>query len=86
MEVGVKYRGWATLNEYGQINFTPEQTGAQAGNKKLVVEGKGFSVYTTKKKVVVHLSLDRNADKMNIMSQFYNIVGHITEELRKYAF
>ena len=86
MEVGKKYRGWASLNEYGQINFTPEQTGVAAGSKKLVTEGNGYSVYETKKKVVVHMSLDKTKEKRGLLTQFFQQMNVLTEILHKYAF
>lgn len=86
MEVGVKYRGWATLNDYGQIQFTPEQTGVHAGQKKLVTEGRGFSVYKTTKKVVIHMSVDREKSTMSLVMKFLNLFNEISMLLKNYEF
>ena len=48
LEQGRKYRGWAWLNEYGQIHFTPQQKGTRPGNLKLVMEHDDFSLYESK--------------------------------------
>lgn len=45
MEPGRKYRGSAWVNEYGEIQFRPEQKGSKPTNLKLVMEHESFSIY-----------------------------------------
>lgn len=86
MEVGIKYKGYGIINEYGQVTFTPEQKGANQGKKKLLCEGAGYTVYTTEKKVIVHFSCNRKQKKVNLMTDFFNIMNVIQEIFRQYAF
>lgn len=45
LEPGRKYRGTAWVNEYGEIQFRPEQKGTKPQNMKLVAEHESFSIY-----------------------------------------
>lgn len=86
LEVGVKYRGYGILNEYGQVTFTPEQKGVNQGKKKLLCEGGGYTVYTTSKKVIIHFSVDRKKKKTELLTDFFNIMNKLQEIFREYAF
>lgn len=86
MEVGVKYRGYGLINEFGQVVFTPEQKGANQGKKKLLCEGSGYTVYTTQKKVIVHFSCLKKKNKLELLSDFFNIMTKLQEIFKQYAF
>lgn len=59
MVPGVKYRGYGILNEYREFQFIPEETGSRKGQIKVVKEGDGFKVSTTKNTVQVLVSLPK---------------------------
>lgn len=42
---GVRYKGTAVLNEYGQFDFTPYQTGTRPQGMKVVKEEENYSLY-----------------------------------------
>lgn len=86
LEVGVKYRGYGTLNEFGEFEFTPEDTGAKAGSVKQVTSGQGYSVSTSKQYVLVHLKVKRNQEKMDRMRDLLSITNILINIFRKYAF
>lgn len=86
LEIGVKYRGWGVINEFGQVTFTPEQKGALQGKKKLLCEGEGYSIYTTPKKIVVHFSISRQQKKVDLLANFFNTMTKLQEIFRQYAF
>lgn len=57
---GTKYRGYGILNEYGEFEFIPEDTGSRKDNVKLLKSGDGFSVSYSKRSVIVHIKLNRD--------------------------
>ena len=48
MEPGRKYRGTAWINEYGEIQFRPEQKGTKPNNMSVVLEHEEFTIYESK--------------------------------------
>lgn len=85
IKVGVPYKGSGVLNEYGQWMFTPAQVGSREGQKKLVVQEKNYTIYTTNKKVIVHLSIDRD-DKFGILGVFLKMVDKLLINFKEYDF
>lgn len=78
---GVRYKGYAMLNEFGQIQFDPENKGAHEGQKKIVVEKDNYSVSQTRKFVIFHFKLpiggqvkDRMRALLDVMNDFINII------------
>lgn len=59
MEVGKRYKGYGYLNEFGEFEFTPEDTGSRMGVQKRVKEGANYKVSTTNKYVLVHIRIKR---------------------------
>lgn len=59
MRPGQKYRGYGLINEYGEFEFVPEDTGSRKDTVKLLKTGDGFSVSYTKRSVLVHMKLSR---------------------------
>lgn len=86
IEVGVKYKGYGFLNEYGEWTFVPEETGSRAGQKKLLSEGDGYSVYTTSKKLIVHLSVCKSGNKLEMIKAFFNMCNRLIQILKEYDF
>ena len=68
IKVGVPYKGNGVLNEYGQWMFTPAQIGSREGQKNYVKGEGDYTIYTTKKKVIIHISFDRDAFKERFCS------------------
>lgn len=85
LKAGIKYRGYALLNEFGEIDFIPEQTGAREGQIKLLCEGENYKVSTTEKKIIVHLTIEK-CSGLELMRKLYNRIGEISTKLKDYEF
>lgn len=83
--VGQKYAGYGVLNEYGEWTFIPSQVGSRQGQKKFVVGGNEYTIYSTKKKVIVHLTLDRG-EKMSILKKLASLVEILMLHFKDYDF
>lgn len=85
IKVGVPYRGSGVLNDYGQWMFTPAQVGSREGQKKLVKSDKDYTLYTTKKKVIIHISLER-AEKRELMKKVFFLADRLFIDFKDYDF
>ena len=81
MEPGRKYRGTAWVNEYGEIQFRPEQKGTKPKNLKLVLESDSFSIYESAHiwKVSVKFDKPLNAHQAARQMSFVlsQVISHI---------
>lgn len=59
MRPGQKYRGYGILNEYGEFEFIPEDTGSRKEAVKLLKQGDGYTVSYSKRSVIIHIKLSR---------------------------
>lgn len=85
IKVGVPYRGSGVLNDYGQWMFTPSQVGSREGQKRLVKAEKDYKLYTTKNKVIIHISLDRD-EKIELMKQVTLLSDRLFIDFKNYDF
>lgn len=81
--VGRKVKGYGVLNEYGEFDFIPEQTGSRNGVVKLIKAGEGFSVKHTQKCVMVHITIDKG-DKLTTLKKFMQMSSQVLLILRDY--
>lgn len=86
LEVGRKYRGYGLINEYGEFEFTPEETGSRKGVMKTVKEADGYSIKTTEKLVIVHFSLEKNGKSMVMIKMLMDIFNKLINDFRTYEF
>lgn len=86
LEVGKKYKGYGYINEFGEFEFTPEDTGAKAGAICQVKQGANYKVSTTKKLILISLKLEKEQEKMERVKSFLQLTNQILEILHKYAF
>lgn len=86
MVPGKRYKGYAYLNEFGQIHFDPSQIGSRSEAKKLVTEKDDFSVYETKNFIVLHVRLVKILGVKEKVKSFLNVVNDILTILREYDF
>ena len=66
IKVGVPYKGSGVLNNFGQWTFTPSQVGSREGQKSLVKQEENYTLYSTKKKVII---ITGNKYTVNIASR-----------------
>lgn len=86
LEPGIKYAGYAWLNEYGEVHFEPAQKGSQAGREKLVTRGENYSVHTTKSNILFRLKISREGNLIQRMNNLMQVVNHLIDVIRKYDF
>lgn len=87
MEVvpGKKYRGHGWVNEYGEFQFNPEQTGANKGKVRKLCEGDGYAISTTDRVVMVRMTLNR-AKGDGVSSLFAQTSETVKTKLEEYEF
>lgn len=84
LEAGVKYRGYGYLNEFGEFEFTPEQTGSRQGRRKLIKEGDGYTIAETSNSRIVHITLSKEPKGFELIKSFMVIVNTIVAVFREY--
>lgn len=85
LPVGKKVRGYGLLNEYGEFDFIPEQTGVREGQVKLLFQGDDYTVSTTKKLVVIHLRLEK-VNGLDLVKNYFKLMNTIFDKIRNYEF
>lgn len=85
LPIGQKVRGYGLLNEYGEFDFIPEQTGSRKGQVTFVKETDSYTISVTKKKILVHMKLEKT-NGLRLVASLMDIVDEIIGELRGYEF
>ena len=85
IKVGVPYKGHGVLNNFGQWTFTPSQVGSREGQKSLVKQEENYTLYSTKKKVVIYITLERG-EKMSLIAAFCKVVDKLLLNFKDYDF
>ena len=84
MKPGVRYPGYGFINEYNEFQFTPSEVGSRVGQKKLLKEGRDFTVHTTKKKVIFHCTIDRGLSLNNRIKKAIELLNELINIFREY--
>lgn len=84
LQPGVRYKGYGFVNEYGEFEFCPEQTGSRKGQKKCIKTGSNYSVYSTRELVIVHITQSKKPEKLKMMNEYLNTVNETLRILRDY--
>lgn len=82
---GTKVRGYGLLNEYGEFDFIPEQTGARQGQLRVIKETADYTITSSKKKINVNIHLKRQ-NGLPLMKDFMSKVNNILTDLQTYDF
>ena len=85
IKVGVPYKGSGVLNNFGQWTFTPSQVGSREGQKSLVKQDANYTLYSTKKKVVIYITLERD-ERMPLIAAFCKVVDKLLLNFKDYDF
>lgn len=85
MPIGKKVRGYGLLNEYGEFEFVPEQTGTRQGRVKTVCEGSNYTVCTTNNSLIVHIRLKKQ-NGLSLLRNFLLVSDSVINVLRRYEF
>lgn len=83
---GKKYKGYAVLNEYGEINFTPAQIGSKPDQKKIVVEHEEYTIYETKNYIISSVKLSRDLPLLKKISTLLQIIDKLIADFKRYDF
>ena len=86
LKPGVKYKGYAYLNEYGEFEFTPAEIGKNQGKKRLLVERESFTVHVTDHVMIIHQRLVLQKENRAILTEYCKQVNELLNILGKYEF
>lgn len=86
LEPGQRYRGWGWINEFGEFEFSPEETGARVGQMKTVKVGDNYKVSESKKFILLHMKVTKEGKPMDRLQSFLNIVKDVIDILKTYDF
>lgn len=86
LEPGKKYKGYAVLNEYGEINFTPSQVGSKPDLRKVVKEEEDYTIYETKNLIIASVRLKRELTFMQRITALMKIIDKLLHDFRNYDF
>lgn len=84
LEVGKRYRGYGVLNEYGEFNFEPENTGSRAGIIKQIVVRDGVNLSHTKDNIIVHMKIRKSSNQRDYLRDIMQKVDILLGLLREY--
>ena len=86
MQQGVRYKGYATINEYGEIMFEPEQKGAHEGRIKEVCRDDELSVKTTERLIICNLKIEKGQSTLANIAKLCKIIDKLLTIFRTYEF
>lgn len=84
-EVGKKYRGYGFINEYGEFEFKPEQTGANKGKVTQLRSTEDYILSYTKKYVLIHMKLEKSS-ALELIKKLMTICSNLITDFKKYEF
>ena len=84
LEVGKRYRGYGVLNEYGEFNFEPENTGSRAGIIKQIVVRDGVNLSHTKDNIIVLMKIRKSSNQRDYLRDIMQKVDILLGLLREY--
>lgn len=84
LEVGRKYRGYGYLNEYGEFQFEPENTGSRKGIIKAIASREGVSLSQTRDYLLVHIKINKMGSICNYFSEITKKVDILIRLIKDY--
>lgn len=84
LEPGKRYRGYGFVNEYGEFQFVPEDTGSRAGREKCVMDNEGLRVTETKNLLIIKMNIEKVSDKAELARRVLAMFNRITKFINKY--
>lgn len=74
------------MNEYGEFEFIPENTGAHRGRCRQVKSGEGFSISETRERIIIHMSIVKQGDRLSNLLEYGRLINKVLEEIKRYEF
>lgn len=84
LKPGIRYKGYGFINEYGEFEFSPEQTGSRQGQKKCIKTGANYSVYSTRDLLIIHITQKKKEEKIQLMNEYLQTVNETLKIIRDY--
>lgn len=84
LEVGKRYRGYGSLNEYGEFSFEPENTGSRAGVMKQIAVRDGVNLSHTKDNIIVHMKIRKSKTQREYLRDIMQKVDVLLGLLKEY--
>lgn len=84
LEAGRRYRGYGFINEYGEFQFEPENTGARKGVIKAIASTEGVSLSHTRDYLLVHIKIAKMGSICNYFSEITKKVDVLIRLIREY--
>lgn len=84
LQAGIRYRGYGYINNFGEFEFTPEQTGSRQGKRRLVKEGDYYTISETTGMRIFHITLPKELSGTKLVMEFLKVVNDIISVLRNY--
>ena len=84
LEVGKRYRGYGTLNEYGEFSFEPENTGIRAGVIRQIAVRDGVTLSHTRDNLIVHMKIKKSENQRDYLREIMKRVDVLLGLLKDY--
>lgn len=83
---GIRYKGYALVNEYGQIQFDPEEKGAHEGRIKEVKRGDNYIVKESREYILLSIKVKRGETALDRVQNLMNVVNQLVNIFKEYDF
>lgn len=84
MTPGKRYKGYGSINEFGEFDFTPSQVGSKPDQKKIIKETDDYTLYETKNFVLTSIRVPKTLTVFKRILFLLSIVDNIVTEFKKY--
>ena len=84
MTPGKRYKGYGSINEFGEFDFTPSQVGSNPDQKKIIKETDEYTLYETKNFVLTSIRVPKTLTVFKRILFLLSIVDNIVTEFKKY--
>lgn len=84
MTPGKRYKGYGSINEFGEFDFTPSQVGSKPDQKKIIKETDEYTLYETKNFVLTSIRVPKTLNVFKRIMFLLHTVDKIVSEFKKY--
>lgn len=84
MTPGKRYKGYGSINEFGEFDFTPSQVGSKPDQKKIIKETDEYTLYETKNFVLTSIRVPKTLNVFKRIMFLLSVVDSIVTEFKKY--
>lgn len=84
MTPGKRYKGYGSINEFGEFDFTPSQVGSKPDQKKIIKEEDEYTLYETKNYVLTSIRVPKTLNVIKRIMFLLSVVDSIITDFKKY--